>query len=567
MNSRLANFVLDSVNPTIHYTAGDVARIPLISVNGAEQVWNQLNSAFSLAEGHRETSIEFCRPGHSPWHHAQEWAQKSVDRPQNTPLPEYVEQLDPEPPTDHISFALGVALGRFGPAGSAQEGILAPAIADLSHALPHGILLLDGTLDKTEKKDNLGHTAAAPLHAAWTKYGGQIDTNKNNVRDYLRLEFFKNVHVKMYEKRPIHWPLSSSKKTFVAWVNIHRWTGDTLTHLLAKLVDVQKRLDGEIADQQEIRDGADARAARAADKRLDKLRGWKDELTEFVEDITTCAEKGPPPTSPSAAKCPPRERDARYVPDLDDGVMINSAALWPLLQPQWKDPKKWWGELAKAKGRKDYDWSHLAMRYFPTRVDAKCQEDPSLGVAHGCFWLYHPERAWAWELRLQDEIGPDFRIEEAGYTRPDGTVSADHTALRAAYLDGKWEEAIEAVQKEALRRHGRGKNKKLVPEMTILEAGLWSKHPTECWALEIALSEKQGIEFFLRAPDEAEAREAFEEANPASVAARKALIASLEPVLELFDDDKNDNEDADDEDTSSDDGGDDGGEESGSDDD
>jgi hypothetical protein len=65
--------------------------------------------------------------------------------------------------------------------------------------------------------------------------------------------------------------------------------------------------------------------------------------------------------------------------------MINSAALWPLLEPQWKDPKKWWKELATAKGKKDYDWSHLAMRYWPTRVDAKCQEDPSLGVAHGCF--------------------------------------------------------------------------------------------------------------------------------------------------------------------------------------
>ena len=35
--------------------------------------------------------------------------------------------------------------------------------------------------------------------------------------------------------------------------------------------------------------------------------------------------------------------------------MINSAALWPLLEPQWKDPKKWWKELCAAKGKKDYD--------------------------------------------------------------------------------------------------------------------------------------------------------------------------------------------------------------------
>jgi hypothetical protein len=145
-------------------------------------------------------------------------------------------------------------------------------------------------------------------------------------------------------------------------------------------------------------------------------------------------------------KKPEREVDARYVPDLDDGVMVNAAALWPLLAPQWKDPKKWWKELAAADGKKDYDWSHLAMRYWPKRVDAKCEKDPSLAVAHGCFWKYHPARAWAWELRLQDEIGPGFRIEEAPY-RGDGGHEAHRTALIADHPV----DALAAVEKEALR--------------------------------------------------------------------------------------------------------------------
>ena len=70
--------------------------------------------------------------------------------------------------------------------------------------------------------------------------------------------------------------------------------------------------------------------------------------------------------------------------------------------------------LCTAKGRKDYDWAHLSARYFPTRVDEKCKEDPSLAVAHGCFWRYHPEKAYQWELRLQaeDELGPDFTLDE-----------------------------------------------------------------------------------------------------------------------------------------------------------
>ena len=99
--------------------------------------------------------------------------------PRATPLPEYVEQLDPEPPTDHLSFALGVALGRFGPAGSAAEGILDPATADLSHALPHGILFLDTTLDAEDRRDGLGHPAAAPLHAAWAEHGPAIGTKRS----------------------------------------------------------------------------------------------------------------------------------------------------------------------------------------------------------------------------------------------------------------------------------------------------------------------------------------------------------------------------------------------------
>lgn len=127
--------------------------------------------------------------------------------------------------------------------------------------------------------------------------------------------------------------------------------------------------------------------------------------------------------------------------DLDDGVMVNAAALWPLLEPMWKDPKKWWKELATAKGRKDYDWSHLAARYFPDRVDKKCKEDPSLAVAQGCFWKYHPEKAYQWELRLQDEIGPDFLINEK-----------DSDALRKAFLKKEPKRAAELEAAERIRR-------------------------------------------------------------------------------------------------------------------
>ncbi len=215
-----------------------------------------------------------------------------------------------------------------------------------------------------------------------------------------------------YENRPIYFPLSSAKKSYVAWISIHRWKDDTLQTLLADHISPERRaLDGEIEDLNKVRASGEKSARGKAEKRYADVLKLKTELEEFLELLRAVAEKGPPHTD---EKCKKREADARFTMNLDDGVMVNSAGLWPLLDPQWKDPKKWWKELATAEGRKDYDWSHLAARYFPGRVAEKCKEDPSLAVAHGCFWRLFPEKAFAWELRLQEEIREGFTIDEEG---------------------------------------------------------------------------------------------------------------------------------------------------------
>lgn len=532
LNSSLARTVLSSLNPGVHFLVGDVNRLPLFPIDDADTIFAELETAFDAHESHREPSVEFRRPGPSPWRHAQDWAQAAVDRPEGAPLAEYVEQSDPEPPTDHLSFALGVALGRFAPAGSDAEGILDPSTADLSHALPDGILFLDTALDAEDHRDGLGHPAAAPLYAAWAQHGPAIGTRRG-LREWLALDFFKDVHKGMYENRPIHWPFSSSGRTFVAWVNIHRMNEQTLRILHADhLAPALTRIDGELADLRSARDSAEKDAARAAERRYDRVLKNRDELQDFIDAVVQCADQGAPPTD---RKCPDRERDARYALDLDDGVMINSAALWPLLDPQWKNPKKWWTELATAQGRKDYDWSHLAMRYWPNRVDQKCRQDPSLGVAHGCFWRYHPKRAWSWELRLQDEIGPDFTIEEAPY-RPGDRDLGDlgDSPHRDAFLRDNPTDAINAIEKEAVRRMGRGTSWKPLPEMRIREPGLWTDQAAKMWDLESRLIKKQEAEIRIVAPDEPVARADFEAKSPAKVRARKKLLADLDPVAGLF---------------------------------
>ena len=295
-----------------------------------------------------------------------------------------------------------------------------------------------------------------------------------------------------------------------------------------------------MADVGAARGGGDRRAARAAEDRFADLRKHIDELKDFIAKVEQCADKGPPPTE---AGCPAREQDAVYDPDLDDGVMINSAALWPLLHPQWSTPaancpKRWWKYLATARGRQDFDWSHLAMRYWPTRVDEKCKADPSLAVAHGCFWRYHPARAWAWELRLQSEIGTQFRIEEKPYTPGGRNVGdAGDGPHRDAWIQDHAEEALETIEAEATRRMGRGANRTIVESMTILESRLWQRFPKAIWDLEIRLSQRQGAEFRLLSPDEPASRKAYEEAHPAAAKDRARTMSSLEPVVEMFADD------------------------------
>ena len=536
MNSSTARTILSSLNPTVHFTIGDVNRLPVVSIRAADTILNVLDADFTTHEAHREPSVEFVQPGPSPWRHAQEWAQLAVDRPEGAPLPEYVEQLDPEPPTDHVSFAVGGALGRFGANG---EGILDPSTADLSSALPDGILFLNGSLTDEDTSDSLGHQAARIILDKWAEYGRAIDARRS-LRTWLREKFFADVHKGMYENRPIHWPLSSAKKTFVAWVNIHRWNDQTLRVIQGYLEDALRQLDGEINDLTTGRNSSDRKQAREAEQRYDDVKAWRDELVEFIANVEQCSERGPVPPD---AKKPEREVDARYIPDLDDGVMVNSSALWPLLDPQWKDPKKWWKELVAGKGKKDYDWSHLAMRYFPKRVDAKCQTDPSLGVAHGCFWKYHPAKAWAWELRLQDEIGPDFLIKEAAYTpgvyrfpetsekgEPQTEINASNRAdyvLRWKFIESAPAEALAAIEKEVLRR--RRKQKRPQTELRLVVSGLWNSSPDDCWQLELNLIEKQQIDFRLLSPDEPSARADFEVSNPDLVESRQALLSRLRP--------------------------------------
>ena len=376
-------------------------------------------------ESHREPSVEFLRPGPSAWTYAQSWAQLAVDRPEGAPLPPYEPTFDPPAPASFVSFALGVALGRFAADG---EGLLDVPPAT---ALPSGILFIS-----SEAADSLDHPACAGLLAAWTEHGAVVGEG-DDLRTYLRTSFF-DYHKSLYENRPIYFPLSSAKKSFVAHVSIHRWARRHAQPAPGRSPPARPsgalRASWRICARHAPRPLERARPRSGSPRCRSSSKSW----ATFISKVTQLAEAGPPPPDDKTTR---REVEARFVMDLDDGVMVNSSALWPLLEPQWKDPKKWWKELANAQGKKDYDWAHLAARYFPKRVRGKCVTDPSLAVAHGCFWELHPEKAYAWELRLQDEIRPDFTLDEAGSDE-----------ARARFLKGNGAKAREIEAAERKRR-------------------------------------------------------------------------------------------------------------------
>lgn len=403
LNTTAARDTLQSLNPTIDFKNVDVDRLPVGPQHNARAVFDVLDREFSVHEAQRSTSVEFVCPGRSCWRYAQEWAQRAVDARLGEPLPEFTPEFDEPAPAIIAQFNVGQAVGLY------RDG------------KGPGILFVTPT--------GVRGAGAAELEKGFAE-------QSSDLVDWLRDDWF-DLHRKTYENRPVVFPLSSPRRTFFLLVNIHKWTDATLATLLSDyLLPCKAELDGLLADLRTRKLSIDKRERSALDDQFAVANKQMAELDELISSVRVVADSGPKELEKDE-----REVDAPFAMNLDDGVMINSAGLWSLLEPFWKEPKKWWRELAHPKGKKDYDWSHLANRYFPKRVAEKCNKDPSLAVAHGCFWRLHPEKAFQWELRFQDEIRSDFTIDE-----PDSDV------CRKAFLSKHAARADELRVAEAQRR-------------------------------------------------------------------------------------------------------------------
>jgi len=114
---------------------------------------------------------------------------------------------------------------------------------------------------------------------------------------------------------------------------------------------------------------------RRIDKEIDTSGEFLAELRQFketIESITRMKNQ--------------RGETAGYAPDINDGVLINMSPLRPLIQDRSyaRELQKCWDRLEAG----DYDWSHMAMRYWPDRVREKCKINKSYAIAHNVMDLY-----------------------------------------------------------------------------------------------------------------------------------------------------------------------------------
>jgi hypothetical protein len=190
-----------------------------------------------------------------------------------------------------------------------------------------------------------------------------------DLRKFLTKNFFTDWHIKWYNipyqaKAPVYWPLQSANRCY-GFVLFHEKIDKTTLYTLQrdyldyKIKGLQQRI-GDLTGEMERLQGS-RRKAVARD--VADLRETLTEVEAFAKTMARIVREG-------------------YEPDpnwIDDRVILRMAPLWELI-PLWeKYPKKHWKRLQKG----EYDWSHIALHYWPERVREACKENKSYAIAHG----------------------------------------------------------------------------------------------------------------------------------------------------------------------------------------
>ncbi|MDO7417449.1 BREX-1 system adenine-specific DNA-methyltransferase PglX [Acinetobacter baumannii] len=364
--SRIFNFLLEFITPTVDYHEGPVGKLPVINTNF--ELINKIGErAIFLSKEDwdaYETSWDF---GQNPIIRTQQpnleqafntWQQQNADavaemkrlEEENNKL--FIEayglqdELTPEVPDEQItltradrekdsqrlvSYALGCMMGRY----SLDEPGLIYAHAgnqdfDASRykTFPADA---DGIIPLTEMhwfEDDATHRIQEFLTAVWSKdtldanmqwLAESLDKKANEtaedaIRRYLASKFYKD-HMQTYKKRPIYWLFSSGKQgAFQALVYLHRYNESTLARMRTEYVmPLISKMVAYANSLETAKESSDSAAEiKRIEKKLQELHKQQAELSTFEEKLRHYA-------------------DQRISLDLDDGVKVNYGKFGDLL--------------------------------------------------------------------------------------------------------------------------------------------------------------------------------------------------------------------------------------------
>lgn len=417
MNSTWSQYALKIINPTVHVQTGDLARLP-IPTKDYGVLQEPVERAIVLARMDSqddETTLDFVEPPawpdgasrvtarHRDLRALEEEINEEVYRlyeisPEDRQAIEEELAAAPEPDDDPedaaeygeeigdakvatsfteeelaqrwVSYAVGIALERF-----VRPGLGSFVGAD-------GLMVIQ----RDHPDDLAGHVIAilAAIHGdtelgriVRTVGGGNGDL-RDALADYLLAPFFK-AHVKRYRKRPVYWLLQSPKQNYSIYLFHERGTDQTLA-----LLQGTRYLGGRIFQLRQQMDQANRRETVAESRDKAKWRKQVQDLAEELADLEALDQAITATNNEPIVDAEGRAVTSRWVPEFDDGVLLNAAPLYRLT-PAWKkaDAKLDVSKVWKALRDGQYPWAKTAMRYWPRETLAACKDNKSYRIAHG----------------------------------------------------------------------------------------------------------------------------------------------------------------------------------------
>ena len=359
LNSKVGEFYLNFLNPTLNFLVNDIMSIPLIK--GNEQVVE------AIVKNNIELSKEDYDLYETSWHFNhhpfisdckliknafQLWKDscehrfnqlKANEENLNKILidtyglqTELSPEIDDKDVTVHkadlsrdirsfISYAVGCMFGRYSldvPGLVYAGGTWDPSKYSTFPADEDAILpICDdeyfdddiiGLFITFVKKVYGEETLEENLQFIADALGGK-GTSREVIRNYFMNGFYTD-HVKVYQKRPIYWLFDSGKKNgFKCLIYLHRYKPDTIARIRTDYIhEQQSRYRTAIEDLNRRIDGASPSEKVKLNKHLTKVMDQAEELRVYEEKIHHLA-------------------DQMIEIDLDDGVKVNYAKFQDVL--------------------------------------------------------------------------------------------------------------------------------------------------------------------------------------------------------------------------------------------